>query len=148
MLMMRQKPVRTRFSDWPLALKSILGFWFFYALTVVARAFLGTDPWTTLQNKLVTVAIGMALTGLIYVAIATIGQQSNIRRKAIIAGVGSAIASLIMGGTLIVLEDVLHENKEQFRFQAREGFTVVEQGNKIRIERTSQEPLVLTMRKL
>ena len=140
--------VRTRFGDWPLALKSILGFWFFYALTVVARAFLGTDPWTTLQNKLVTVAIGMVLTGLIYVSIATIGQQSNIRRKAIIAGVGSAIASLIMGGTLIVLEDVLHENKEQFRFQAREGFTVVEQGNKIRIERTSQEPLVLTMPKL
>jgi two-component system LytT family sensor kinase len=35
MLMMPQKPVRTRFSDWPLALKSILGFWCFYALTVV-----------------------------------------------------------------------------------------------------------------
>ena len=35
---------RTRFSDWPLAVKSILGFWFFYALTVVARAFLGHRP--------------------------------------------------------------------------------------------------------
>ena len=25
-------------------MKSILGFWLFYALTVVARAFLGSDP--------------------------------------------------------------------------------------------------------
>jgi len=37
MLMMRYQPAKTRFSDWPLALKSILGFWLFYALTVVAR---------------------------------------------------------------------------------------------------------------
>ena len=53
MFMTPPPTVRTRFSDWPLAVKSILGFWFFYALTVVARAFLGTDPWTTLENKLV-----------------------------------------------------------------------------------------------
>ncbi len=45
---MPQYPPRTRFGDWPLALKSILGFWLFYALTVIARAFLGTDPLTTL----------------------------------------------------------------------------------------------------
>src|SRR5882724_3952515 len=61
MLMMRHHPVKTRFSDWPLALKSILGFWLFYALTVVARAFLGTDPWAVLENKLVVVGIGIAL---------------------------------------------------------------------------------------
>jgi len=42
----------------------------------------------------------------------------------------------------------MHESKEEFRFQAREGFTVVEQGNQIRIERTAQEPLVLTMPKV
>jgi LytS/YehU family sensor histidine kinase len=40
---------------------------------------------------------------------------------------------------------VLPQSKEQFRYQAREGFTVVEQGNQVRIERTAQEPLVLTM---
>ena len=32
---------------------------------------------------------------------------------------------------------MLPQNKEQFRFQAREGFTVVEQGNQVRIERTA-----------
>jgi LytS/YehU family sensor histidine kinase len=43
---------------------------------------------------------------------------------------------------------MFRESREEFRFQAREGFTVVEQGNQIRIERTAQEPLVLTMPKV
>ena len=146
--MMPPSPVRTRFSDWPFAVKSILGFWFFYALTVVARASLGTDPWTTLENKLVVIGIGILLTGLIYLAIATIGAGANIRRKAVIAGVSCVIAAIAMGTTLILIEDLFRESKEVFRYQAREGFTVVEQGQTIRIERTAQEPLVLTMPKV
>ena len=148
MLMMPAPAVRTRFGDWPFAIKSILGFWFFYALTVVARAFLGTDPWTTLENKLVVVAIGIILTGLVYLSIVVIGDGASIRRKAVIAAVSSALASLIMGFTLITMEDLFHESKEQFRFQAREGFTLVQQGQQIRIERTAQEPLVLTLPKI
>ena len=148
MLMMPPPTVRTRFADWPFALKSIVGFWCFYALTVAVRAFLGSDPWTTLQNKLMVVGIGLLITGLIYAAISTFSTGSSIRRKAIIAGVSSAIASLVMGGTLVMIEDLMHESKEEFRFQAREGFTVVEKGNQIRIERTAQEPLVLTMPKV
>ena len=146
--MMPYPAARTRFSDWPLAIKSILGFWLFYALTVVARAFLGSDPWTTLENKLVVLLIGIALTGLIYLAIAIFGAGTSIRRKTVIAGIGSTIASLVMGGALIVLENVMHESREQFRFQAREGFTVIEQGQQIRIERRAQEPLVLTYPKV
>ena len=65
MFAMPQTSVQRRFADWPFALKSILCFWFFYALTVVARAFLGSDPWTTLENKLVVVGIGIVLTGQI-----------------------------------------------------------------------------------
>ena len=148
MLMMPAPAVRTRFGDWPFAIKSILGFWFFYALTVVARAFLGTDPWTTLENKLVVVAIGIVLTGLVYLSIVVIGDGASIRRKAVIAALSSALASLIMGFTLITMEDLFHESKEQFRFQAREGFTLVQQGQQIRIERTAQEPLVLTLPKI
>lgn len=145
MLMIPSPTVRTRFGDWRFAIKSILGFWFFYALTVVARAFLGSDPWTTLQDKLVVIAIGIVLTGLIYLAIAVLGERAGIRRKAIIAASGSAVASLVMGAALILLEDWLPQSKEQFRYQVREGFTVVEQGNQVRIERTAQEPLVLTI---
>ena len=148
MLMMPQPTARTRFADWPFALKSIVGFWCFYALTVVVRAFLGTDPWTTLQNKLFVIGIGVLITGLIYAVISTVGNGASIRRKAVIAGLSSAVASLLMGGTLVAIEDLMHESKEEFRFQAREGFTVVEQGNQIRIERTAQEPLILTMPKV
>jgi two-component system, LytTR family, sensor kinase len=144
MLMTPRPAVQSRFRDWPLAFKSILGFWFFYALTVVARAFLGTDPWTTLRNKLVIISIGIVLTGLIYFALATLGERASVRRKAVIAACASVGASLIMGYTLIVVDDMLRESKEQFRFQAREGFWVIEQGQKIRIERSAQEPLVLT----
>ena len=121
-MMSHRGATRTRFGDWPLAVKSILGFWLFYALTVVARASLGTDPWTMLTNKLVIVAIGIVLTGLIYLAIAGFGRRATIRRKAVIAAAGSLVASLVMGATLILIDDYLRESKEEMRFQAREGF--------------------------
>lgn len=148
MLMMRDYSTRTRFGDWTLALKSILGFWLFYALTVVARAFLGSDPLTMLQNKLVVVGLGIVFTLLIYVAVAGLGAHRSIRRKAGIAIVGSVIASAAMAATLMLTEDWMRQSKEEFRFQAREGFTVVEKGQQIRIERTTQEPLVLTFPKV
>jgi signal transduction histidine kinase len=106
---------------------------------------LGTDPWTVLEDKLVVIVIGVALTGLIYLSIATFGHSGGIRRKAIAAAGGSVIASLVMGVALIVLEGVLPQSREQWRYQAREGYTVIEQGNQVRIERTAQEPLVLTV---
>ncbi len=148
MLMMPPPTARARFADWLFAIKSIVGFWCFYALTVVVRAFLGTDPWTTLENKLSVIAIGIFITCLIYVAISAFATGASIRRKAIIAGLSSVAASLVMGATLVMIEDRMHQSKEEYRFQAREGFTVVEQGNQIRIERTATEPLVLTMPKV
>src|SRR6266540_538484 len=94
MFMIPPPTARTRFANWRFAVKSILGFWFFYALTVVARAFLGSDPWTTLENKLVVVGIGIFLTGLIYLTIASLGVGATIRRKAIIATAASTIAAI------------------------------------------------------
>jgi len=66
----------------------------------------------------------------------------------VIAACTSVVASLVMAGSLVMLEDMFRQSKEQVRFQAREGFTVIEQGHQIRIERSAQEPLVLTMPKL
>src|SRR5206468_5538447 len=54
-------------------------------------------------------------------------------------------ASLVMGTALVFIDDWLPQSREEFRYQAREGFTLVEKGNQVRIERTAQEPLVLTM---
>jgi two-component system LytT family sensor kinase len=148
MMLITRSPVRARYSDWPLALKSIVGFWLVYALTVVARAFLGTDPQTVLINKLTVIAIGIAVTGLIYLTIAGFGFNRTIRRKAILAAIASLIGGLAMGGTMMVIEDYMRESKEEFRYQAREGFTIVEKGQQIRIERTAQEPVVLTFPKM
>ena len=148
MLMVPSRVTRTRFADWPLALKSILGFWLFYGLTVVARAFLGSDPWTTLANRLIVIGIGILITGFIYLAVASLAAGASLRRKSVTAGIGCLIGSLILGGTVVLSQDWLRPSKEEFRYQAREGFWVVERGQQIRIERTAQEPLVLTLPKI
>jgi two-component system LytT family sensor kinase len=148
MLMIPRTSARTRFADWPMASKSIIGFWLFYAATVVARAFLGSDPLTTVENKLFVIVVGMLLTLLIYVAIAGLAVGSSIRRRAVIAVAASVVASCLMAAALLSFEDHMRPSREQFRFQAREGVMVVEQGRHVRIERSAAEPLVLTMPKL
>ena len=149
MLMISREPaVNARFTDWPLAVKSILAFWFFYALTVVARSFLTSDPWALLESKLIVIGVGIVLTGLIYLAVGALAPGPEIRRKAVVAVIASVIASGAMAAALIAVEDFTRESKEEFRFQAREGFVVVEKGQTIRIERAAQEPLVLTMPKV
>ncbi|MCY7280259.1 MAG: histidine kinase [Sphingomonas bacterium] len=138
-----------RFADWRIALKTILGFWLIYALTVVARALLGSDPFALLQNKLLTIGVGIVLTGLIYAAIVLVGgRDSSNRRKAIVAGLASFVAACTMAGLLLFAEDKLRESKEEFRYQANEGFVIIAKGNKVRIERSATAPLVLTMPKM
>ena len=144
MLMLPYPVARTRFSDWPFAIKSILGFWLFYAATVVIRAFLTTDPWTIVENKLIIIGFGIVINGFVYLAIAAFSTGHTIRRKAVVAGISCAVASVILGSSMVMTEDWMRESKEEYRYQAREGFVVIEQGNKLRIERSSQEPLVLT----
>jgi hypothetical protein len=144
MLMMPPPAVRTRFSDWPLAVKSILGFWSFYALTVALRALLAPNALNAITDKLINIGLGIVITFFIYLAIAGIGQLQNIRGKTIIAAVASVIAAMTMAGGLSLFEGKI-SSKEEFRYQAREGFVVIEKNNKITIERNAQEPLVLTM---
>ena len=148
MLMMPPQKVKSRFYDWKFATKSILGFWIFYAITVAIRAFLGTDPATILINKFATVGAGIVFTFGIYAAIVYFASGRSTRRKVVVAACASLLASCLMGATLILADDYFRESQEEFRFQAREGFTVVEKGNTVRIERTAQEPLVLTMPKV
>jgi hypothetical protein len=144
MFMMPPPAVRTRFADWPLAVKSIVGFWSFYALTIVLRALLAPNAVYAIVDKLMNIGVGVVVTGLIYLAIAGLGSRSNIRGKTVIAAVACLIGAMLMSGTLAALEGDV-KSMEESRYQAREGFTVVEKGNQITIERTAQEPLVLTM---
>ena len=142
--MMPHPAARTRFQDWPFAVKSILGFWLFYALTVVLRGLLAPNAFNAIWDKRFNVAVGIVVTGLIYLVIARVGGRASLRRKTVIAALASLVGAILMAGTLSLLEGKV-KSKEEFRYQAREGFVVVEKDNKIRIERSAQEPLVLTM---
>lgn len=143
MLMMPPPTARTRFDDWRLAIKSIVGFWSFYALTVVLRALLAPNAIDAIRDKLANIGVGIVVTGLIYIVVAGIGGRANLRRKIVIAALASLVGAVAMAGTLSLFEDKISSH-EEFRYQAREGFVVIEKGNKITIERNAQEPLVLT----
>jgi two-component system, LytTR family, sensor kinase len=136
--------VRSRFADWRLAIKSIIGFWSFYALTIVLRALLAPNALYAINDKLMNIAVGVVVTGLIYLVIAGLGSRANIRGKTAIAAAACLVGAVLMSGTLAALEGDV-KSLEETRYQAREGFTVIEKGNQITIERTAQEPLVLTM---
>jgi hypothetical protein len=137
-----------RFDDWALAARTVALLWGFYVFTVVARAFLSTDPLTVLQNKVLMFLAGVVLTGAIYLAIAWLAPGSNLRRKAVVAGAGSLLASLAMAGVLVSADGHMRTPNEEFRFQAQEGVVVVQRGNQITIERKADSPVVFTAPRL
>ncbi len=148
MLMMPHPAARTRFRDWPLAVKSIFGFWLFYLLTVIARAFLGNDPGTVIENRIVTIAAGIVLTFGIYAAIALAAGGSGLRRRAAIAGAASFVASGALSGFMIFEDKFLDKPHDEFRYVSKEGYQVTEVGNEMRIQRNSHPPFVVTWPKI
>ena len=134
----------TRFADWRLALKSILAFWLVYYLTVVARAFLSPDPGTILLNRSLTLVIGILLTGAIYAAITLFASRGNLRRLIIVGVLASFIAAATHAAVLIAVDRYQEKPQDELRFTSREGHTVTETGNMMRVEREGHEPLVLT----
>ena len=133
-----------RFADWPLALKSILGFWVVYYLTVVARALLSPDPGTILFNRAFTLVIGITLTFAVYAAIKLLARRDNLRRLVIVGLIASFLAAAVQAALLIAIDRYQEKPQDELRFISREGYTVTETGNMIRIERENYEPLVLT----
>jgi hypothetical protein len=148
MLDARANQAPGRFADWRLAAKIIVGFWIGYTLTVVARAFLGEDPGTVLQNKVLTLVAGTILTCVVYASIRLFAPGPNLRRQAVVAGLASMLAAVSLAGTLMAAEGHMRSSKEEFRFQAREGFVVIQKGDQIRIEKSTADPVVLTMPKM
>jgi hypothetical protein len=143
------KPLRhplreKRFPDWRLAVKSILGFWLFYAVTVVARAFLGRDPVTVLQNKSLTVTTGIVLSFGIYAILSLSARDASLRRRAATAVAASIAAAAAMSGILIYADRYQDKPQDETHFVSKEGYRVTELGNSTRIERDNAAPLVVT----
>ena len=139
---------RARFRDWPLALKSILGFWLVYYATVVARAYLTHDPGTVLFNRSVTLVIGILLTAVIYAALTLFASRASLKRLIIIGVLASFCAAGTQAGLLIAADRFLEKPQDEMRFTSREGYTVVESGNALRVERAGEDPMVLTWPKM
>jgi hypothetical protein len=137
-----------RFADWPLALKSILGFWLVYYLTVVARAFLSHDPGTILLNRSFTLVIGIILTALIYVALTLFASRVSLKRVILVGLLASFLAAGTQAGLLIAADRFLEKPQDEMRFTSREGYAIVESGNTMRVERPGQETMVLTWPKV
>jgi hypothetical protein len=136
--------VRSRFDDWPLAVKSIIGFWLFYLLTVIARAFLGGDPLTVIEVRSVTIAAGVVLTFGIYAAIRLIAARSTLRRKAAVAGIGAFVAAAALACFLLAADRFQDRPHDQFQFVSKEGFEVTAVADQLRIQRPDGAPLVVT----
>ena len=84
-----------RFSDLPLAVKSILGFWLFYFATVMLRAVvIGHGINEMLLRRSAGILVGVALTFMVYVALRFFARDASLKRMigvAAIAGVPAAI---------------------------------------------------------
>src|SRR5205085_10323793 len=129
MVMMPHPTVRTRFRDWPLAVKSILGFWLFYLLTVIARAFLGNDPGTVIANRGVIIAVGIVLTFGIYAAIALLPAGSGLRRRAAVGGAASLIGAGALSGFLTAADKFLDTPLDAFRCISKGAYRLTEVRN-------------------
>jgi len=131
-----------------MAAKSILGFWLFYALTVVARAFLGHDPLTVIENKAVTIAAGVVLTFGIYAAIRLFGGSGNLRRQAVVAAISTFVAAGALSGFLMAADRYQDRPHDAFHYLSKEGYQVTEVGDEMRVERPAMPPLVVTYPKM
>ena len=133
-----------RFGDWPMAAKSILAFWAAYAVTVVIRAFLGGDPQTVLINRAMTVAIGIAMTFLVYAAMSLFAAQSHWRHRAVVAFVSSLIAAAAMSGLLMALDRYQDKPQDEVHFVSAEGYQITERGMSTVVERPGKDSVTIT----
>lgn len=137
-----------RFSDWPLALKSIVGFWAVYYLTVIVRAFLGYDPLKVLQNKAVVVAAGILITGTLYAGIRYFAANAPMRRKMAIATSGSLFAAAALASFQIAIDRYQDKPRDEYHFVSKEGYEVTESGSGMQLYGVPGGSLTVTWPKI
>ncbi|HEV2080556.1 MAG TPA: histidine kinase [Allosphingosinicella sp.] len=105
-----------RFHDLPLAIKSIVGFWSFYFLTVLARSpFMEVPVRDFLLLRSVSAVVGALLTFLVYVMLRLLAARGSLRRMAIIAALASIPAAAtfsVFSFTMFRLNDPLATAKK------------------------------------
>jgi hypothetical protein len=85
-----------RFHDLPLAIKSILGFWFFYFVTMLLRAVLiGNGLGELLSRRTAGILVGIVLTFGIYLALRLFAPGGGLKRTIAVAAIASIPAALV-----------------------------------------------------
>ena len=123
-----------RFSDWRLAVQSIIGFWAFYLVTVLLRGLFSDEAAAAMIFRALNAGVGLVLTVLIYVAIRLIARDGTVRQMALTAAATALPAAIIMATTSLQLATMVdpmgHETSE---IRTREGVSIVQRGNNVRI---------------
>ena len=85
-----------RFSDLPLAIKSIIGFWFFYFVTVMLRAVvIGHGINEMLLSRSAGILVGVALTFMVYFALRMFAAGAPLKRMITVAAIAGVPAALL-----------------------------------------------------
>jgi hypothetical protein len=85
-----------RFHDLPLAIKSILGFWFFYFLTLMLRAIVvGHGLGELFSRRTAGILVGIMLTFGVYLALRLFAPRGGLKRMIAVAAIAGVPAALI-----------------------------------------------------
>jgi hypothetical protein len=85
-----------RFHDLPLAIKSILGFWFFYFVTLMLRAVvIGHGASEMFSRRTSGIFIGIILTFGLYVALRIFAANGGLKRMITVAAIAAIPASFL-----------------------------------------------------
>ena len=89
-------PRPRRFHDLPLAIKSILGFWFFYFVTIMLRAVLiGHGFGEMASRRTAGIVVGIILTFGVYAALRFFAAHGGLKRLIVVASIACVPAALL-----------------------------------------------------
>ena len=117
---------RGRFHDLPLAIKSILGFWLFYFVTVMLRAVLvGHGFGELLSRRTAGIVIGIILTFGVYAALRFFAPHGGLKRMITVAAIAGIPAAFLFSAfnfnSLFVYEPLVTRTVTE---RARDGSTI------------------------
>ncbi len=126
---------RSRFADWPLALRSIGYFWLFYLFTVLLRAAIGPveEAGAAVTTRALNAALGVVLTSLIYLALVWLAQRQSVPRMAIVAAISALPAAIILSVVSLYVSVNFVPMTEKSNVTTAEGVAIVQRGTNVRI---------------
>jgi len=135
---------RSIFADWRLALRSVAFFWLFYSATVLLRALISPEAASAMGVRIFNALLGVALTLLIYVALALLARGASVKRMATVAAISALPAAVILSLVSLQLATLM-PSEEKASFTTREGVAIVQRGSNFRIVQGNGDELELNL---